>query len=300
MLGNYQWWEEALQGRFGMIHENEPQCGYYRVKTHKGGEFVPVAIWVDQETGELIAYKDGVEVDPCEIWTWCCRNPISADLYFEVQENGKPWPHEVTDEEIAYSNSSNAPENEIVSDEIDAVQAAFDNWLASIGGVITTHDQSDKAATFTERVAKLEKRAVEIHKREKEPFLSGGRRIDALWKPVAAKADDVKRSIKSVIGEFLKAEQKRRAELEAELNKGLPQGTVQVAPVKTGGAAKAISLRSKKVCQITDLKAASAFIAGLNSPPSDFTETVRSISQKLMTAGVDVPGAEIIEQTFAA
>ena len=298
MTDHYSYWRNALEGKFGDVHENDPQPGYYRMKPHKGAEFVPAAIWIEDE--KLVAGKGrgNEDTDPYEIWTYVCRYPISYEQYEKVMA-GEPWPHEILPGELQTNLSNDAPENEVIADEINAIASAFDTWLKSIGGTIKTTEQSDKAATYTERVADLEKRAVSAHKVEKEPFLKGGREVDAKWKPLTERADGVKRSIKSVIGVFLVAENIRRAEEAAKVNASRPE-TVQAAPIKTGGSARAVSLRTRKSARITDLAAASAYSASMKNPPSDFIDVVRKLAERMLLAGVEVPGAEIIEEQVAA
>ena len=66
----------------------------------------------------------------------------------------------------------------------------------------------------------------------------------------------------------------------------------------TAGTQGRVSLRGQKVYRITDLKAAAEFIAKLNDPPQDFIDGVLSSAQRLMKAGVEVPGVEMkIEDT---
>ena len=40
-MSNLNWWRNAISGSIGLIHENDPQPGYYRMRDGKGGAFVP-------------------------------------------------------------------------------------------------------------------------------------------------------------------------------------------------------------------------------------------------------------------
>jgi len=57
---------------------------------------LPVRIWRDEGSGELLALRDGKRVDPYEIWTWVCLNPVSVEAYEDVLERGGGWPDDVT------------------------------------------------------------------------------------------------------------------------------------------------------------------------------------------------------------
>ena len=56
----------------------------------------------------------------------------------------------------------------------------------------------------------------------------------------------------------------------------------------------------RKVYRITDLKAAAEFVAKLNDPPQEFIDGVLSAAQRLMKAGVEVPGVEVSKDDVVA
>ena len=89
------YWHSTLQGQFLPIHENHPEEGWYRTRPRKGYRSLPVRIWRDEGSGELLALRDGKRVDPYEIWTWVCLNPVSVEAYEEVAERGGRWPDEI-------------------------------------------------------------------------------------------------------------------------------------------------------------------------------------------------------------
>lgn len=77
----YDFWRRTVAGERVPRFEDEPQCGFYKRRMVKGGPFVPVEIWLEQEidpaTGELIADErieaicNGVPCDPVKVWTYC-------------------------------------------------------------------------------------------------------------------------------------------------------------------------------------------------------------------------------------
>lgn len=92
MSDDLVYWKNGLLGILGPIHENDPQCGWYRTRPKKGYASLPVRIWRDSNEAPLRALKAGRAIDPFEIWTWCCMNPVSEAAYNEALESGDPWP----------------------------------------------------------------------------------------------------------------------------------------------------------------------------------------------------------------
>lgn len=134
MSDRFTWWRNALSGSLGLIHENDPQPGYYRMRDGKGGAFVPVAIWHDGSG--LNALRRGRQVNPCSVWTWCCREPVAYETYVAVAERGEPWP----DEAPAIGHNSAAlglaPSDRLAGD-IAALWTAARDWLAQTGEIAT-------------------------------------------------------------------------------------------------------------------------------------------------------------------
>lgn len=90
----YFWWECALAGLDVSYHENQPECGWFKTRERldykKYGPWLPVKIWLHSTVDEhgnlegdeqLMAFRDGLGVDPLDVWVWCCRNPISENEY---------------------------------------------------------------------------------------------------------------------------------------------------------------------------------------------------------------------------
>ncbi len=85
----YSWWRRSVSGERVPRIEDEPQCGFYKRRMVRGGPFVPVAIYLDQEidpeTGELTApeelraIENGRPVDPLRAWLYA--RPISVAEY---------------------------------------------------------------------------------------------------------------------------------------------------------------------------------------------------------------------------
>jgi len=78
--------------------------------------------------------------------------------------------------------------------------------------------------------------------------------VDARWKPVITDAATAARAVKDAIGVYLIAEKRRRDEAAAEVRADTG-AEVEASPVKTRGAARAVTLRTVKRAEITDLPA---------------------------------------------
>lgn len=89
----FAWWRAALEGSAPPPVNETPQAGYYKRRLVKGGPWVPVAIWVEQEIGEcgeLLAPEiikcsvDGKIADAVSEWGYCCSHPISKQEYVRL------------------------------------------------------------------------------------------------------------------------------------------------------------------------------------------------------------------------
>ena len=337
MSQSYTYWHNALMGQFGPIHENDPQCGYYRMRWRRGGEWIPVAIFREDD-GEVLALCKGEMKDAFEVWTWCCRYPVDYEVYRAVAEEGKPWPEDVLAGGLADPstmnsllakggpspiqtptighNSSGVTEAEGLLEEIEALKYLSSNWLEEIGTVSSQLD-ADRAANYAERFGMLETKAEALRTTAKRPILEEGRRIDAEWKPVITKASDNKAKMKKALEPYLLSERERILNEQAEREAALladgeegsdpssslsPSSTTTTLPPRAGTHGRRIGLRTKKVVRVVDDE---AFIAGFKSNDRFWRdETVRSSMLKLaefeLAAGHLVPGAVLIEQVSAA
>ena len=340
---SYTYWHNALSGNFGPIHENDPQCGYYRMRLRRGGEWIPVAIFREDD-GEVLALCKGEMKDAFEVWTWCCRYPVDYEVYKAVAEEGKPWPEDVLVSGIADTaakssfpttgkpspapfptighNSSGVTEAEGLLEEIEVLKYLSSTWLEEIGSIATQTD-ANRAANYAERFGMLETKAEALRTSAKRPILEEGRRIDAEWKPVIAKASNNKAKMKKALEPYLLSERERIIREQAEretalLAKGgegsvlgsgsdsdpssLLSSTTTTLPPRAGTHGRRIGLRSKKVVSVIDEE---AFISGFKSNDRFWKdEAVRSsmlrMAESDLIAGHIVPGAILIEQVSAA
>jgi hypothetical protein len=91
----FAWWRASLAGENPPIHEDEPQCGFFRTRLIKGGIVVASRIYVRQIVSQL-GFLQFCEVMRCEIgdarfdvgssWPWLCKNPIKKSEYLFLLE----------------------------------------------------------------------------------------------------------------------------------------------------------------------------------------------------------------------
>ena len=170
MTDAYAYWRNALAGTFGPVHDGDAQPGFYRKRAHKGGPWLPVAIWHDGKS--MIALLDGKAAD---LWSWVCDKPITEAAYKAIMA-GESWP----DEPKAVPALSNLP-----SDPREALGVEWagekDVVAEILATPITTKEQADQAAVWTKRAAAIAKKATDQHKVAKQPHLDAGRKVDDDW-----------------------------------------------------------------------------------------------------------------------
>lgn len=307
---DWLWWRMALQGHRQSVVMGEPQFGYWRRKI-KATKTRPssddgIAIWKGPNGDWLAVIGRGVESRKVigqdsvyDVFQSCCKTPVSYEDYTHYVSHAV-WPRDLPPEVAEDPKRSTAPEQdrgigdnsekgggpspyELAVETVANAKKAFEGWLTSIGGSILTAEQADIAANYKERATKLERRADEARKVEKEPFLEAGREVDSRWRSVIADAGDLKTAAVRAVHPYLKAEDERRrkaaqeaaeaaakarAEAESAATGGEPapmqqdpEPTVEAAPVRAGTGARKVSLVTVKRVRIVDeAKVREAFI----------------------------------------
>ena len=305
----HTYWQNALSGNFGAVHENDPQCGYYRMRKGRGGPWVPVAIWledrgslrqgqnsINSDSGKLVCLVDGVERNAYDVWTWVCRYPIAYETYMAVAEDGKPWPEEVP---ALGHNSQSLNEAEVVGEEVEALALSAMNWLETLP-TIENQSDADKAANYADRFSSLETRAEEARVIEKRPSLEEGREIDARWKPVVSKAQDAKAKMKKAIEPYLVGERQRRIEMARLAFQGSEScfDPSDIEPPRAGTNGRRVGLRSKYTVRITEPSALMDHYRTDLRLWSDkaVKEAIAKLAEADLTSGAQIQGATLMEE----
>ena len=319
VVNRWQWWQNALTGNFGPIYEVQPEDGYYRTK-RKGGEWEPVAIWFDEDLQKQIAYRNGRDVKPDEVWTWCCQNPITYEAYQKAIDTGA-WddlpPPAIGD------NSGDVDPFEALKIELAGEIETTSHFLKSS---VESQADADKAAIWSKRLGELAKRAEIIRVAEKQPFLDGGRAVDAKWKEITDAADAKSKQLKKHVEPFLiaqrRAEEERQrkareaaealrrqadeaARMAMESNAQVDNSAELLAQAKAaeadaearklsaGRTGARVSIRIEKVGVVTDYAIAAASLVAMNHP--DIKATIDQLANRAAKAGMPFAGMEVKE-----
>lgn len=200
----WAWWQAALEGNVGPMHEGQPEQGYYRTR-FKGGQWEPVALWRNDD-GCWLAQRGDRMVDPADAWNFCRTHPVTHEAWRKAMDGGG-W----DDEPPAPAMGHNLP-----ADPFEALtleyQSEKEQAEAFMKTPITTQDQADKAAIWSKRLATIAKKATDLHKVEKQPSLDEGRRIDDKWRGLKEEPADMSKKLKRHIDAYLQEQQRLEQE----------------------------------------------------------------------------------------
>ncbi|MCL6653530.1 hypothetical protein A6R70_14655 [Agrobacterium rubi] len=309
IVGRWAWWQNALKGNLGPMHEGQPEQGFYRTR-FKGGKWEPVAIWVDEDSGNWVAYRSGREVDPAEVWNFCRTHPISRADYDGAME-GKPFPDEdsVVAEQVATAghNSGDADQTEELRDQIANALKGMDAYKT-----ISDDATAGKALSLRNRLNELSNQADKVRVKEKAPHLEASKAVDEKWQPLVKKAKEGANKVRDAIGAFetVKLHEQRKKERDAETARlaaekasSTQTDTVAVIDAPKAEAApasikptygKAASVQFKNVLKdVTDWKALAVYMC--DHPTMQ--DTLRQLAQRAIDAGrTNIPGITVEEK----
>ena len=200
---DYAFWRAALRGGRQPVHELKPQCGFYKRRLVKDGEWVPIAFWRNKDD-LIVCCFEGKLVDPLEHWTFAAKYPVSEASCRHYARNGH-WP-----DDVAQSPRSNMPSDPFealkleVQDKLEQAQ----NWLKTAPKAPAEMD-ANIARNMQAALLQISKRADAMHKLEKQPHLDAGRAVDTKFdfrKVVATVAD----RLRDVFTAFMRAEEARQ------------------------------------------------------------------------------------------
>ncbi len=200
---DYEFWRMALRGGKQAVHELNPQCGFYKRRLVKDGEWLPIAFWRNKDD-HIVCCFEGKLVDPLEHWTFAAKYPVSEASYRHYIRNGH-WP-----DNVSQSPRSNMPSDpfEALKLEVEDKLEQAQNWLKTAPKVPTETD-ANMARNMQAALLQLNKRADAMHKLEKQPHLDASRAVDTKFdfrKVVATVAD----RLRDVFTAFMRAEEARQ------------------------------------------------------------------------------------------
>lgn len=320
MINEYDFWLAALRGDKVDINEDAPQSGFWRMRRHKDGPWLPVMIRMHD--GRLrCRVGDDSGADAHDTWVRCAKYPVSKEDAKVAFETGA-WPSDAP-----LSNSANATPLELLTDYIATASA----WFA--GKTLNTQRLVDEAANYATELLRL--KAVADKERDSlvRPHLEAQREINGKYKPAIDDADNLAKMIKRATDDFLRAEKARReaearAKYEAERRAAeiarqevekarakqliddpiaaltstepeLPAMPAPPEPVKVqagGQRGRKMGLRTYTEYVVDDHAAALAFFADHEK----VRDLVKSLATMACKANVQVPGVRIVQEERAA
>lgn len=313
-MADYTYWQNALLGNFGPVHDGELQLGFWRKRISRDGAFVPVATFIHD--GKLVALVNGDAVEhPEDLWTFICRNPIPEDWY-HARMAGEPWPDE--DGAVAKSvapppppsghNNPPQDEAEILKAQIDAASAGVSDYAE-----VSDDETAAKAQSLRSRLLELSREADKKRDAEKRPHLEAGKAIDAKFQPLVKAAKAAADAIAKALGAHetrkareaaeaaMRAEEARQKALAEQLAKhpeapppepvAPPQPIVAPAPIK-GAYGRAATVKVVKVATVTDQDA----VYGYLKTHPEMIALITQLAQRAVNAGHTVPGVEVTEE----
>lgn len=317
-MADYTYWQRALAGNFGPVHDSDPQPGFWRKRTHRAGPFTPVAIWEDG--GKMVALVNGKEADASELWTYVCRYPILESWYHD-KVAGRPWPDEdkfVNDSFVPPMGDNGPPDDtELLKGQIDAAAAGAEDYRD-----ILTDETASKAQSLRSRLLELSGEADKKREALKKPFFEAGKAVDAKFQPLVKAAKAAADAIRDALGAHetrkaraaeaeRKAAEEIRIKAEREATKARAAAELAGKPVPApaappqppeptpapvaairGAYGRAASIKLVRVAKVTDQD---ALYTGLRTH-KELIELMAKLAQRATDAGITLPGVEIEEQ----
>ena len=286
----------------------------------------PVAIWYDGD--ELQCLVDGKDSHPPLAWRFCAKHPVSEEVYLERMETGR-WvvdpppvkPDKIDQPPIKNRGSKIIGINDPLPDldAFDALRFELESEIETAEELlkqpVTDQEQADRIGVWAKKLSEIEARAEQRRVLDKEPFLVGGREVDAKWKPVTLQASTFASRLKQHLQAFLlqqKAAERARAESERvkaaeawtkvgtvedeeERAKVVAQAQAaeEAAIAKNATAGRTgmkVGLRSEKRARIFDYYKTLEAVRD----HAEIKEVVEKLAQRSVKGGHPLPGVEIV------
>lgn len=336
---DWRYWRAELANPGSLPRDTaERIAGYWRIQSAKTKPDYPCYVGYSPEGNVFWAVgRERAKSDKPDEWhdfmSWTFPKcvAITKDAYHAALETGF-WPDgkpvwKMTDEQkhgIDISSGDNAaPVDEALSDQIKALAEKINATPEP-----TTQDAANALSGLLDKMRALLKLAKAQFETEKEPFLEGGRAVDAKWRSIRAPGEEAGIGGEARRKAFLKKEQARldaeaaeerrkqqaiidaenerirqenaqRAAEAAEAGKAEPEEIVPEiaapaveAPRATAGAAFGRNSGLKKVTVLDTLDAEALAFHFLETKDVDFINYLTDRARKAIRAKVTLPGVK--------
>lgn len=296
----FDWWRDKLAGK-DVPMDTQPKQGFYAFSPSKKAAPLPVAIWYNADGAVRCKVGQDMRDNVHEYWISCMRNAITESVYKSVM-SGDPWPSEIVIELSDGTKDSTLIGHNASSDE--ALLGNIHEWLsrcekAKKAGAPKNQDDADKLADLATKLSDLCKEADDKRSELNRPHLEAQREINTTWNGKINPGRDMVRDLKALIGQYLTAENRRRADEAKKMQEQAAAGsedpgvTVSVNTV-TAGTRKTVATVKRSFVIFEDrigLPKAMKYLAEMENVPPDVFEAVQTAVMRLLKAGVKVPGA---------
>ena len=314
----YAYWRAALQAKskrdLPPTSDGDVHCGRYRMRKHKDGPLVPVAVWpVEGQDHACMIDDKHVDHETAQAKaSFFQANPVTQAQFTEFMETGRWW------DEVGAPIGHNNPPEDGEQDDHARLQAEFEALKKEaeplLGAKVETQDQAEKHAAVAKALDGLANKAEKLRKAEKQPHLDAGKAVDNKWRDLAndpkAEAKKVKRTLDEYIREQDRikreeADRLRREAMEQAKRSDDQDSVVQkmaeaqaLDSQKTAIGTSGVKVRMRTVVDavITDYDA--AFMALKDR--QEMKELVQSLANRAVRSGVDLPGVQRHEREEAA
>lgn len=284
--------EYAVWGALVATHgspkrESEVSAGVWRRESGKGYA-TPVATWFDEGLAfAKVGDQEAIDPDCGDEWlrfaseTWPKLSAFSQEAYDHAMETGA-WPDGVPvrapKQQDREAIGGNHPPEGTVEALLAEAQDAVDKAAVLVkAGAAKTQKDADIAANVAKTLTETKAKIIAAHKVEKEPWLQGGRDVDAKFFPVRDSLEDTAKALKSKVNLPFLQEQKRLAdEAEAKAKReaaeaaaaGREPDAPAAEPIKvtSGSKGRKVSLIERKYGEITDHEAFAGWLGKTKSP----------------------------------
>lgn len=286
-------YHNALNGSREGFHADHPQLGWYKKRAFKDGPWTLVWMRRSAETGDLVAqvgWKDDLKFEtPEEIWTFCMKNPVAKEDAREFYNTGR-WPGDV---DVPAGIGDNSGDLSLMDEIADYMETAR-SWGKEIDQKSVDKDTADKAANYATHLGTLASKVDKERKDKVAPHLEAQREVNGQYNPVIEEAKTLVKSLKSITGIWLRAEEEKRAKELAALD----IAKEEVAKVKAGGQrGRRVGLRT-----VTDYVASDVGEVlkwALECRTDAMSQYALSLAKDAMKSGEAVPGMKKVERKEA-
>jgi hypothetical protein len=211
MSNDLTYWQDALAGKMPAIYADQPHAGYYKMRQHKDGPFLPVCIYV--KDGALVALISAAKNyrPAAEVWTYCADRPVTKEAAMHAFANGDTWPGDAPEAPPIGDNSRDLS----LADQVREYASMALGWLRKNG--IKDAVGKDTVANMRQKLLDFGKQLDAQREIEKRPHDLAAKAVQAKYKPLIDEATAAAAELRDALTVYMREEEKRlQAEADAK------------------------------------------------------------------------------------